>query len=163
MTKEEALQVSATMLIHKQIQRFITVAESGCHECSLKPNDDGYPRLIVAGRWQMAHRFVYQMAGRDLPGNMLLCHVCDNRACVNPDHMFVGTIWENLEDRDRKGRQAKGERNGGAVLTEANVLNILSDTRPQTAIAKDYGVAQCTISSIKRGKLWKHLHTGKAI
>lgn len=104
----------------------------------------------------LAHRLAYEvMIGP--PGKALVCHKCDNPSCVNPAHLFLGTIQDNMDDRNTKGRQARGERNAPAKLTEDQVRAIRADPRMNTEIAKDYGVFETTISSIKHRHTWKHV------
>jgi hypothetical protein len=105
-----------------------------------------------------AHRVSYELHHGPIPDGLFVCHTCDNPPCVNPDHLFLGTNAENTADRHRKGRDARGTRNGLAKLTEAEVRAILADPRTQTAIARDYGVNPVTIHYIKVGRNWAHLH-----
>lgn len=104
----------------------------------------------------LAHRLAYEvMIGS--PGDMLVCHRCDNPPCCNPAHLFLGTLQDNMTDRNAKGRQARGERNGPAKLTADQVRSIRADTRPNAVIAKEYGIAPNTVPGIKRRKTWKHV------
>lgn len=104
----------------------------------------------------LAHRLAYEvMVGP--PGEYLVCHHCDNPPCVNPAHLFLGTLMDNMADRNRKGRQARGERNGPAKLTEDQVRAIRQDNRPHVVIAKEYGIAPNSIPAIKQRKTWKHV------
>jgi hypothetical protein len=123
----------------------------------------------------------------DIPDGMNVCHHCDNPSCCNPEHLFLGTTFDNVSDKVRKGRQAKGDRHGSklhperfprgdrhylrmhpekiargegrwnAKLTNSNVLAIRSDQRPQCVIANDYGVDKTVISKIKLRKIWAHI------
>jgi hypothetical protein len=104
-----------------------------------------------------AHRFSLLLADPTLKRSDVVCHTCDNRACVNPRHLFKGTHADNLRDRDEKGRQARGERNGNRTLTESAVRAIRSDPRGYRKIAADYGVSTFAIACIKRGHTWKHV------
>lgn len=104
----------------------------------------------------LAHRVVYRAFNGD-PGDLYICHSCDNPHCVRPDHLFAGTPADNSADRNAKGRQARGERNASAKLNEEQVRAIRADERLQREIAADYGVADHTISSIKNRKTWKHV------
>jgi hypothetical protein len=84
-------------------------------------------------------------------------HKCDNRLCVNPEHLFLGTNAVNMADKCAKGRQTKGEQHGPAKLTEAAVLAIRSDPRLLRVIAAEYNVQRQTVGKIKNRKLWAHL------
>jgi hypothetical protein len=91
-----------------------------------------------------------------VPDGMVVRHKCDNPACVNPDHLELGTHADNVADRDARGRTARGERLH-AKLTEDDVLRIRADSRSHRAIGADYGVAHSTVGNIKRGRKWSHL------
>lgn len=130
---------------------------SGCWNYQLKLTTDGYSRIWFAGRSQLGHQIAYESFVAPIPAGMIVCHRCDNRRCVNPDHLFLGTNADNTADRDRKGRQARGERGGRAKLTEAQVVSIIGDRRTQAAIAAVYGVGETAINNIKRGTSWCHI------
>lgn len=118
---------------------------------------DGYGRTRRDGRSKQITHIVLEAVGRPVPAGMCACHSCDNRACVNPRHLWIGTHTENLSDRDGKRRQAFGERNGRAKLTEADVRAIRefrSIGLTQQAIADRFGVSQFTVSAILLGKVW---------
>jgi DNA-binding CsgD family transcriptional regulator len=91
------------------------------------------------------------------PGDMIVCHHCDNPSCVNPQHLFLGTIQDNMDDRNAKGRQARGERNAPSKLTEAQVLAIRADSRTNREVALQYGVQENTVSNIRLRKTWQHV------
>jgi hypothetical protein len=88
---------------------------------------------------------------------MQVCHHCDVRSCVNPTHLFLGTIAANMADKTAKGRQARGEGHGQAKLTDGQILEIRAAEGPQRAISARYGVSQPLIGKIQRRELWKHL------
>ena len=98
-----------------------------------------------------AHRWAYEYWIGPIPSGLDVCHTCDVRLCVNPDHLWAGTRSQNLMDMAIKGRH------GVAKLTPEKVRAIRGDTRSQRAIAADYGVDQKTISNIKRGALYTHV------
>lgn len=111
-----------------------------------------------------------------ISGDLHVCHRCDVRNCCRPSHLFLGTNEENVEDKVRKGRQARnrGERHGMVKLTADKVLAIrarVAAGERQRAVADEYGVDKTTISLIVCGKSWAHLplaakstevHDGKA-
>lgn len=103
-----------------------------------------------------AHRFMYEMINGDVPKSLMVCHRCDNRACVNPDHLFVGTHGDNMADRNAKGRQSKVRK--WAKITDADARQIkFQDSRAHHEIADAYGISRTTVSFIKSGKRWGHI------
>jgi hypothetical protein len=136
----------------------------------VKPN--GYAQFGLRGRTWYAHRIAWQWHNRALAGALDVCHHCDNRKCVNPEHLFLGTRSENLQDASRKGRMCFGERNwsthnprpgsanSAAKLTEAAVIEIRERARngeKQRAIARDYGIGEQNASMIILRKTWRHI------
>ena len=135
------------------------VAKSdGCWEWQGYRNRKGYG--VIGDPTQLAHRVVWRATRGEIPEGLCVCHRCDNPACCNPEHLFLGTNTDNMLDREQKGRwvpRIRGEGNVSAKLTEAQVRAIHADTRNQYEIAAAYGVAQSTVGVIKLGKKWKHL------
>lgn len=81
-------------------------------------------------------------------------HTCDNPACVNVDHLVMGTQADNIADKVMKNRQAKGMRHGNAKLTELQVRGIREAIGTQRDIAKRFNISQATVHMIKSGKYW---------
>ena len=121
----------------------------------------GYGRFKIKNVQHPAHKYSYLFAKGGVPAGMLVCHKCDNRLCVNPAHLFLGTPADNMRDRDAKGRQARGERSGMATLKESDVRAIRSLYRSggftQQKLAWIYGVAQTKVSDVVNRKTWKHV------
>lgn len=104
-----------------------------------------------------AHAFSWELEnGRILDGQFVL-HKCDHPACCRPDHLFLGTQQENVDDMIDKGRQLVGEDAGMAKLTEKEVREILADSRSSYELAPLYGVCPQNIRLIRAGKRWTHL------
>ncbi len=126
---------------------------SGCWLWMGAVNRGGY------GTWgrDKAHRVSWRLHQGDIPKGLCVLHKCDVRACVNPAHLFIGTIADNNQDAINKGRvvYANGERHGSSKLTVAQVAEIRADRRSQRQIAASYGVTQQNIFAIKQGKTWK--------
>lgn len=136
-----------------------------------------YGRLSPKDGGLLAHRVAFELSGGVIPPDMIVMHQCDNPPCCNPAHLSVGTIADNNRDRDRKGRAAKGLRNGNytrpdahargekaltATISETTARAILAACRAKNerhaAIAARFGVSQRMIRSIAYGESWKHIH-----
>lgn len=119
-------------------------------------------RSYAMPRCVLAHRMAWILTYGEIPRGdgyhgICVCHRCDVKRCVNPAHLFLGTNAENVTDRNNKGRQSKGERNGAAKLTSDKVLAIRSDSRTHRLIALDYGVSENVIGQVKRRTIWVHV------
>jgi hypothetical protein len=152
--------------------------EKGCWEWKKFKNPSGYgiftnldDRSQNPGnkmRNVLAHRASYIMHKGEIPEGKFVCHTCDNRGCVNPDHLFIGTPKDNARDALRKGRLAvenltyrppKG-KSFNAKLTIYDVKEIkrrISENHRVIEIAEDYFVAPQCIYYIKHGKTWREV------
>jgi hypothetical protein len=124
-------------------------------------NPLGYGRYRdESGSKVLAHRHAYVLARGSIPDGQRVLHDCDTPACVNPGHLHLGTIAQNNAERNQRGRQARGERNGRARLCAADVVVIrrrLSHGVSDETIAAEFGVHSKTIYQIARGLTWKHV------
>lgn len=137
--------------------KHITPDQNGCWLWAGSTESNGYGRSKHQGEVWWVHRLSYTLHKGPIPNGLVVCHACDVRNCINPDHLFVGTIADNQRDMKIKGRAARGERSSSAKLTESDVRNIREDARPGWCIAEAYGVSQTTISEVKSRKVWAHV------
>jgi hypothetical protein len=130
------------------------IGENGCQLWTGTKNSKGYGQLTVAGKREYAHRLAFTNRSGPVPAGMVVMHSCDTPACINPDHLSVGTPAENMADKVRKGRQQSGQAVPNALLTSEQARAIRNDTRTQRVIAADYGVSRATVNDIKCGRTW---------
>ena len=143
-----------TTLAARIMSRSIPEPNSGCWLWLGNVQGSGHGRLKVSGRTTLAHRASWSAFNND-PGTLHVCHHCDNPPCVNPEHLFLGTSADNHADRNRKRRQAQGERNGRAMLTEAQAAEIFKGAMSVRKTAALYGISPTQVHRIKRGQSWK--------
>jgi predicted XRE-type DNA-binding protein len=140
------------------------VSPTGCWLWTAARKDNGYGvfgRGDRAGGIAYAHRWSYEHFVGPIPEGIAVCHRCDVRHCVNPEHLFLGTIAENQADMAAKGRSLRGERHNRVRLTESDVIEIrrLWDETDltQAEIGARFGIDKQRVSSIVRGRQWRHL------
>ncbi len=138
----------------------------GCWEWTGATGTGGYGALYLTKEgMQRAHRIAFELTYGDIDSGLAICHKCDNRICVRPDHLFQGTIAENNADMDQKGRRkaqgSPGIKNPRARLSEDEVRDIrrlyASGGFSQQEIAEMYDVKQVAISRITRKTAWSSL------
>lgn len=145
-------------------QRFLAKVsrdpDSGCWLWKGYISPGGYGVISMPGKkMRSAHRIAWNLFRGEIPQGLLVCHRCDVRACVNPKHLFLGTVAENAADMKRKGRSRAGEKNGRARLTAKQVRSIraflASGKVSLGELAKRFQVSYATISAIKTGRIWR--------
>lgn len=164
-------------VIH-QIKRFWSKVQKSdsCWLWTAGKFDTGYGQFRFAGRNQGAHRLSWFFVHGEIPKGLYVLHKCDNRACVSPDHLWLGTAKDNAMDMARKGRchlqkhpeksprvSQRGELNGHAKLDAHRVRairNLVASGLSQRAVAEKFGVRQSSISRVisrnSRGG-WAHV------
>ena len=120
---------------------------------------NGYGNFSVRRSATGAHRASYSLFIGGIPDGIEVCHSCDNKLCVNPSHLFLGTQKENLNDMRKKRRHPFGYDHVNSKLTEDEVVAIrgLSGVVSQSRLARKYGVSQTLISGVVRGDRWNHV------
>ena len=124
-------------------------------------NTRGYGHMVITCTRAMAHRVSYWINRGQIPKGESVLHACDVPACVNPEHLRVGTARDNAADAIARGRTLRGERGTKAKLTEQQALEVIrlwsQGERTQAQIAGLFGVTGSTVANIASGKTWVHL------
>lgn len=140
----------------------LTADTARCWEwqgCRLKT---GYGTTSLFNKKTRAHRMAFYFANGYMPKHFVL-HSCDNRLCVNPNHLSEGDAARNLREMSERGRSYHGNRHHFCKITEADAIRVkamLSDGVPQADIAREFGIVQSAVSRINTGKNWKHVQGG---
>jgi len=135
-----------------------------CWEWKGTINENGYGMITIERKPQRAHRISYTLKRGPIPNGMCVLHHCDNRCCVNPDHLFLGTYLDNSRDMDAKGRRRSNVRPGEGspthILTEEQVLEIRKQKEQGIStkqISASFGIAKSTVFQIVNRQTWKHI------
>jgi hypothetical protein len=138
-----------------------TAGPDGCWPWLAYCNDTGHGRFRIAGgRLALAHRLSFEAVNG--PASDCVLHTCDNPPCVNPAHLWAGTVQDNNADRDAKGRNVahQGIKHGGAKLTEADVLDIRrrrARGEHELTVAQRFGVTRGCVWFITKRQTWTHV------
>jgi len=138
------------------------VKRLGVNECwpwIAAKTGSGYGVICQSNEVILAHRVSYVINVGTIPAGLCVLHRCDNPPCVNPLHLFIGTIRDNNIDCVRKGRSnfSNGESHCRSVLTERDVRHIKQSKDPVRYLGLLYGVHFSTIARVKRGEIWAHV------
>ncbi len=145
--------------------------QSGCWEWGGSKSSTGYGLFWVNGRYEGAHRFAWAQARGPIPVGKFVCHHCDNRACVNPEHLFLGSAADNSADMVAKGRSPSGltpaasrPRGSGHAMAKLDEISVQClravhalNVFGRDQLAKWWGIAPSTVTSIAQRKIWRHL------
>jgi len=169
------------MTMLERLMKYVKVnIETGCWEWTGAKDSKGYGALTVRTNKKpkviSTHRLMWQEKVGQIPEELCVLHKCDRPCCINPDHLFIGTIADNSADMVAKGRSAKGvksgrythpetnpvgERNGRAKITADDVVEIRRRYKPRVVttkmLADEYGVSNQLISCILLRQNWKHV------
>jgi hypothetical protein len=139
---------------------------------------NGYGNVSISGIDYKAHRVAFVSANKKQPGLLMVCHSCDNRRCVNPNHLFLGTAEDNMIDMVKKGRacdgtwlinhlkknphkRPRGSSNKNSKLTESVVLIIrkegVANCESYSHLSKKYSISESTVRRVIKRQIWKHI------
>lgn len=159
-------------LLRKRFFKKVHFNDNGCWEWIGARKEKGYGSFAYDKKNGHAHRYSYTTFIGPIPKGMNVCHHCDNPPCVNPDHLWVGTTQENIDDCIRKGRHVPPPvKNWPALMRKiphhwqkvdiSTVLKIREALkiggRNQSKIANEFGVSRKTVSRINTGENWAHV------
>lgn len=138
--------------------------ESGCwvKKGPRKPGDS-YSVITYKGVPEQAHRFAHRTMKGEIPEGMVVRHTCDNKPCVNGDHLILGTHQQNMDDMRERGRSRTGEKNVSAKLTAEQAVAIYNSSETANVLADRYGCHRTNVIAIKSGRSWSSVtgHGGK--
>lgn len=144
--------------LSERVRTNVIHCENGCVEWAGFRNVDGYGRTRYRNKQVFVHRFVWEENRGSIPPGMSVCHRCDNRACINLDHLFLGSHLDNMKDAQSKRRMRHSERAPKAKLANSQVVFIrgLLGTRAflHKHLAAVFDVDISIISKIRNGKIW---------
>lgn len=156
------------LTLKERLEYYSKQAENGCIEWTGGIENTGYAHIRFHGNRLYVHRASWIAHHGEIPKGKLVLHKCDNRKCLNPEHLFLGTQKDNQADMTRKGRGRYGTRNGRATLTDEQVMKIrdfaphvplikITPWKAYRLIGELYGVGANAIYDIIKGNKWKHL------
>lgn len=166
--KETCNQCRAPLDEHDRFWQKVDKSENGCWEWTAALCFQGnYGVYRHQGKAQRAHRVSWTLHHGSIPEGFEVCHKCDNPRCIRPDHLFLGTHQDNMQDMSRKGRARppRGENSWSSKLTNKDVARIRrrykSGKVSQTDLAKEYNLHASQISRIISGRKWKDSFRGQ--
>lgn len=158
------------------MKKFLVATENGCIEYRGSMVNSGYRKLTRDKKTYLAHRYVYEQAHGKIPNGYVVMHTCDNRSCVNIDHLLIGTMKENTRDMIKKGRDNFsglrtgdwkkkktniGEKHKNAKLTYLDVKYMrhlfYAERASGPALARMFGINHASAYAAIKGKTWTHV------
>lgn len=133
---------------------------AGCMEWQGAISPNGYGCISWERKTASTHRLAYKLAKGPIPPGMLVRHTCDNKKCINPEHLILGSNQENQTDKVLRGRSLKGEQQPSSKLTVQAVREIrelCNQITPIEAITARYGISRTQAVKIVQRKCWTHV------
>jgi len=135
-------------------ERFMQLVDKTAHCWFWKGavHHSGYGSFNLNGQKRIAHTVAFEFFVGPIPAGKMVCHKCDVRLCVNPNHLFPGTAQDNVDDMVKKGRHRHGSK-----LTNEQARSIRFDRRSEKVIAKQFKISKNQVGRIRRCEAWKEL------
>ena len=133
---------------------------NGCWEWTASTSGGGYGKIGIKYKTVDAHRVSYELNVGEIPEGKMICHTCDNKICVNPDHLFLGDYKTNYQDMVEKGIEPKGEDFSKKLKNvDVMLIKLLLDVgeRSHKEISELFDVSREMITNINNNKSWKHV------
>lgn len=143
------------MELREKLEAYSKVSPTGCIEWQRAKAGNGYGNISIGnGKWDYAHRVSYKVHKGEIPEGYVVRHTCDNPCCVNPDHLLIGTQWDNVQDAISRGRASKppvfmGASNNKTKLTDEEIQLVLTSTQSNVELAKSLNVSTTRIRQIR--------------
>jgi len=138
-------------------RKYIPEPNSGCWLWTASIGGGGYGMFWINEKQVGAHRAAYELFVRKPHDADVVCHTCDNKLCVNPAHLFVGTPADNSADMVAKNRQSKGEGRPNSKINRETAALVLASPLSDAEWAARLGVSKGTINHIRHRRNWRHV------
>jgi len=137
------------------------VDKKGLDECwpwLAQTKKNGYGKFSIKGKSTSAHRASYEFSNGVIPAGLMIRHTCDNKKCVNPNHLLTGTGKDNARDAVERDLYPRGETQGRARLTLKQVIEIrevsAAGSESQRSMARRFGVSRAAVQHVAAGRTW---------
>lgn len=164
MTKYRGIRKTRWIMGESLRDRFLkrVIKTDSCWMWDGPIGNHGYGIMTFKRQRDTAPRWSVKIFKKEDPKGLYVCHKCDNRKCVNPEHLFLGTPDDNIQDMMKKGRQRFGITRKNTKLTDEQVFFIIDNPKiGNTDLAKRFKVSQALVSNIRTGRLRRHLLAGR--
>ncbi len=160
--RSNASRFNRYMPVHWRMWGRCEPSRRNCLEYQGPRDRDGYGRVTHKGQAWQAPRLAWTILNGEIPSNLMVLHTCDNPPCINPDHLFLGTAQDNMDDKRFKGRSRylRGESCPGTKLTAIQVREIrrrVATGECYRTIARDFGISRTHVSTIQCRRSWRHI------